>query len=123
MDLSYQDDAEQLSAYKSLFPVVWESPYVAGVTLWGYVYGSTWSQASYSGLIKDGKERPALTWLKTYVASHLDVPTPTSPTTGIADKDVATPDSGRRLRVSNEGGHLQLRALDGNRALDLQGRR
>ena len=123
LDLSYQNDADQLSAYKNLFPVMWESPYVAGVTLWGYIYGSTWSQASYSGLIKDGTERPALGWLKTYVASHLNVPVPTSPTTGVAARETVSSDSGRRLRVTNEDGHLRLRAVDGARTLDLQGRR
>ena len=43
-----------------------ETEYVAGITLWGFIYGKTWTVDGNSGLIKDGVERPALTWLKEY---------------------------------------------------------
>ncbi|MCB9495666.1 MAG: endo-1,4-beta-xylanase [Fibrobacteria bacterium] len=76
LDLSYSDDTQQLNAYKALFPIMWESEYVAGVTIWGYIYGQTWDQAQYSGLIKNGSERPALAWLKSYVASNMNPPNP-----------------------------------------------
>lgn len=76
LDLSYDNDTEQLNAYKALFPIMWESPYVAGITLWGYIYGQTWSQAQYSGLIRNGTERPALTWLKDYISTHKNVTNP-----------------------------------------------
>ncbi|MBK9578915.1 MAG: endo-1,4-beta-xylanase [Fibrobacterota bacterium] len=78
LDLSYEDDQTQLAAYKSLFPVIWESPYVAGVTIWGYIYGKTWEQAKFSGLIKNEVDRPAFTWLKQYVKDNPNPPSPTS---------------------------------------------
>jgi endo-1,4-beta-xylanase len=61
-------DAGQLAKYQELFPVIWTHPAVKGVTLWGYVVGQTWR--SGTGLLNsNGTERPALTWLKTYVPS------------------------------------------------------
>lgn len=66
-DISKEDDQEQFEKYKSQFPIMWEADYVVGVTLWGYIYGSTWDQAKYSGLIKNGVERPALQWLREYM--------------------------------------------------------
>lgn len=47
-----------------------ETDYVKGVTLWGYVYGATWTSNGNSGLIKDGIDRPAMTWLKEYFAEN-----------------------------------------------------
>src|SRR6185312_1506071 len=63
MDLSYTDDNQQLQAYQSYFPLLRDSGYVKGITIWGWIYGSTWSQAPNSGLIKSGTFRPAMTWL------------------------------------------------------------
>ena len=68
-DIAKSDDAEQLTRYKEQFPVMWEADYVAGVTLWGWIYGKTWTTDGNSGLIKDGTERPALTWLREYMAT------------------------------------------------------
>lgn len=59
-------EANQLSSYKSLFPVLWNHPAVAGITLWGYVEGATW--ATGTGIINsDNTERAAMTWLKSYI--------------------------------------------------------
>jgi len=70
-DISSTDDNEQLKYYKEQIPIIWEKPYCAGVTLWGYVYGKTWTDdgKGYSGIYKDGKERLAMTWLKQYMAT------------------------------------------------------
>lgn len=70
-DISSTDDNEQLKYYKEQIPLMWEAPYCAGVTLWGYVYGKTWTDdgKGYSGIYKNGAERPAMTWLKEYMAS------------------------------------------------------
>lgn len=77
----------QKSNYKTQIPLMWEAPYCAGVTLWGYVYGKTWINLKekdnpyqdardangnligpgISGLYIDGAERPAMTWLKEYM--------------------------------------------------------
>jgi len=48
--------------------VYWNHPAVAGITLWGYVEGATWSEGT--GLLNSsGTERSAMTWLKSYMES------------------------------------------------------
>lgn len=70
-DISSTDDEEQERYYKEQIPIMWEAPYCAGVTLWGYVYGKTWTDdgKGYSGIYKDGAERAAMTWLREYMES------------------------------------------------------
>jgi len=63
------DDATQLARYKEKFPVLWENPNVKGVTLWGYIQGQTW-KANTHLINSNGTERPALQWLKSYLATH-----------------------------------------------------
>ena len=67
LDINVQDDQQQKTQYQNIFPLMWEADYCAGVTIWGYVYGATW--VDHSGLYKDGVERPAMTWLKSYMAT------------------------------------------------------
>ena len=69
-DIGTADDNLQLQRYKEQIPYMWEKSYCAGITLWGYVYGATWTTDGNSGLYKNGKERPAMTWLKEYMASN-----------------------------------------------------
>lgn len=68
-DIGTSDDAKQLQQYKDQIPYMWEQDYVAGITLWGYIYGRTWTTDGNSGIIKDGKDRPAMTWLREYMAT------------------------------------------------------
>ena len=65
-DVGDKDDYFQKKCYMEHIPILMETEYVAGITLWGYIYGKTWLVDGNSGLIKDGVERPALTWLKEY---------------------------------------------------------
>ncbi len=65
-------EAGQLLSYQTSFPVYWNHPAVAGITLWGYVEGSTW--AAGTGLLNsNGTERSAMKWLKSYMESLPDV--------------------------------------------------
>jgi endo-1,4-beta-xylanase len=66
LDLNIADDEAQQKRYQSLFPIFWQDPAVAGVTLWGYKQNQTWKPETYL-LRVDGSERPALVWLKNYV--------------------------------------------------------
>ena len=66
-DIGTDDDNLQLKRYKEQIPYMWEKDYCAGITLWGYIYGATWTDNGNSGLIKDGKDRPAMTWLRDYM--------------------------------------------------------
>lgn len=71
---------KQKSEFQKHIPLMWEADYCAGVTLWGYVYGRTWIdlkdaqgniiERGISGIYRDGEERPAMTWLKEYMASE-----------------------------------------------------
>jgi endo-1,4-beta-xylanase len=73
-DISEADDQTQLQDYQTYFSLFWENPGVKGITLWGYLQGNIWRQDGY--LIRsNGTERPALTWLRIYVAT----PKPVSP--------------------------------------------
>lgn len=68
-DIGTSDDNLQLQRYKEQIPYMWEQDYCAGITLWGFIYGATWTTDGNSGIIKNGKDRPAMTWLREYMAS------------------------------------------------------
>ncbi len=68
-DIGTSDDNLQLQRYKEQIPYMWESDYCAGITLWGYIYGRTWTTDGNSGIIRDGKDRPAMAWLREYMKS------------------------------------------------------
>ena len=65
LDIDIANDEQQKAQYQKVLPVMWEAPYCAGVTLWGYVLGSTW--VDNSGLYRGSEERPAMTWIKEYM--------------------------------------------------------
>jgi arabinoxylan arabinofuranohydrolase len=65
-DVARTNDQEQLQIMSTQFPMFHDHPSVVGITLWGYVVGSTWVNGS--GLIQpDGTKRPAMTWLMNYL--------------------------------------------------------
>ena len=68
-DIGTADDSKQLQRYKEQIPYMWEADYCAGITLWGYIYGRTWTTDGNSGIIHDGTDRPAMTWLREYMQS------------------------------------------------------
>ncbi len=68
-DIGTSNDAQQKQRYQEQIPYMWEADYCAGITLWGYIYGATWTTDGNSGLIRDGKDRPAMTWLREYMKS------------------------------------------------------
>ncbi|MES2775650.1 MAG: endo-1,4-beta-xylanase [Bacteroidota bacterium] len=62
------NDSLQLISYKKAIPVFYEHPAVAGITLWGYITGSTWM--SGTGIVsREGVENPSMVWLKQYMAA------------------------------------------------------
>ena len=73
------DETKQQTVYSALIPVAWEHPHVAGITLWGYIQGTTWrngngtagASGTDSGIMyANGTLRPAMTWLTTYMAGQ-----------------------------------------------------
>ena len=71
LELEASDDQVQLEMYQRVFPVLWEHPAVAGVTLWGYRAGQIWKQNAY---LVDWfeEERPALQWLRRYLEEAIE---------------------------------------------------
>ena len=69
-DIGTSNDALQLQRYKEQIPYMWEADYCAGITLWGYIYGRTWTTDGNSGIIRNGQDRPAMTWLREYMKSE-----------------------------------------------------
>lgn len=68
-DIFSTNDNEQKTCYEQQISYFMENEHIAGITIWGYIYGATWNDGT-SGIIKDGKDRPAMTWLKEYLPSH-----------------------------------------------------
>ena len=64
-DVNLADDTQQRSVMEQQFTLFYTTPEIAGITLWGYIYGSTW--VPNSGLIRSGQPRPAMTWLMNYL--------------------------------------------------------
>lgn len=63
------NDAVQLAEYQRVFPVLWENPYVIGITTWGYRPGLWRNNEAAFLVLANGTERSAMTWLKGYVAA------------------------------------------------------
>ncbi len=69
-DIGTADDQLQLQRYQQQIPLMWEADYCAGVTLWGYIYGKTWTENGNSGIIRNGQDRPAMKWLREYMQTE-----------------------------------------------------
>jgi GH35 family endo-1,4-beta-xylanase len=68
-DIEKTNDQDQLRVMQEQFPLFYNHPSVAGITLWGYVVGRTWRDGT--GLIQEnGTPRPAMTWLMNYLSSQ-----------------------------------------------------
>jgi endo-1,4-beta-xylanase len=74
-DIDESVDSDQLAQYKIYFPIFWGNPGVKGITYWGYIEDDVWTAHPDTYLLRaDGRERPALQWLRTYV----EIPLPPS---------------------------------------------
>lgn len=72
-DVSTTNDNIQKQCYQEQITEFMNADYVYGITLWGYIYGQTWTTGGYSGIIRNGSDRPAMAWLRTYLASNKGV--------------------------------------------------
>jgi len=84
-DIGETNDQAQLDNYKNHITTMWNHPKVVGITVWGYIYGATWVNGT--GIINNGTERPALTWLKEFIKSN---PNPPNDYKGFINGGVAT---------------------------------
>jgi endo-1,4-beta-xylanase len=65
-DIGLADDELQRQQYQDHLTMFWQNPSVKGVTIWGYVVGSTWR--TNTGIMRsDGSKRPAMTWLMDFL--------------------------------------------------------
>lgn len=104
-DIAVSDDAKQDSILEAQFPLFWNHPRVAGITCWGYVEGRTWRTGT--GLRNlDGTERPALVWLRNYVAAHPNPPTPLPPTTRVLSRQPDRVPKREGLEIRTREGRL-----------------
>nr|WMX25150.1 endo-1,4-beta-xylanase [uncultured bacterium] len=69
-DIATSDDNVQKQCYQEQISYFMENEHIAGITLWGYIYGATWTTDGNSGIIRDGQDRPAMTWLKEYLSKN-----------------------------------------------------
>jgi len=60
-DINQSDDQAQLGKFQEHLPFFLETEWIHGITIWGWIYGSTW--VASSGLIRNDAPRPAMTWL------------------------------------------------------------
>lgn len=78
-DIASTDDNVQKQCYSEQISFFMETEYIAGITIWGYIFGNTWLKCGNvggcSGIIKDGKDRAAMTWLKDYLSKNKGVNT------------------------------------------------
>ncbi len=99
-DIASNDDQDQKNCYEQQISYFMENEHIAGITIWGYIYGATWTSGGNSGIIRDGQDRPAMTWLKSYLPSH-----PGNNTTGLlnstpVDPEPQTPFKGQPFDLS-----------------------
>jgi endo-1,4-beta-xylanase len=65
-DIDEANDTRQRDIMAEQFTMFWTNQNVKGITLWGYIVGSTW--LTNSGLMQSsGQMRPAMTWLMGYL--------------------------------------------------------
>lgn len=85
-DIFSSNDDEQKACYEQQISYFMENEHIAGITIWGYIYGKTWNDGT-SGIIRDEKDRAAMTWLKSYLPSH-----PGNNTTGLLNSTPVEPE-------------------------------
>ena len=73
-----ESDDNQLETMQRVFPVLWEHESVVGITFWGWRAGM-WRTDQEAYLVRsNGSERPALEWLRDYLASNASAREPES---------------------------------------------
>ncbi len=123
-DIQQSDDTKQASIMKEQFTMFWNHPKIVGITYWGMA--STWRQGTE--LFKGTSERPAVTWLKDYVAKNPNPPndfpnflkgatgvSQTSHVNGITSKVNVSIIGKKQIVINglNENAQMELVALNG----------
>ena len=114
-DVNLADDNAQAEKFKEQFSLFWSHPGVYGITLWGYRQGQIWRENAYL-LRTNGTERPALTWLKSYVPGAAGGDN-CNPVTGMFDERsdmevYPNPVTGGRFTLKLGRGDFEVRVRD-----------
>jgi endo-1,4-beta-xylanase len=65
-DIPIADDDQQKMIMQEQMTMYWNDSHIQGITLWGYIVGSTWKDNT--GLQQtDGTQRPAMSWLMNFL--------------------------------------------------------
>ncbi len=101
-DIATTDDNIQKQCYEEQITHFMENEHVAGITIWGYIYGRTWldcngTASGCSGIIKNGQDRAAMKWLREYLKSNKGVNT-----TGLATGELTQVDPEPQLPFKGE---------------------
>ncbi len=99
LDIDGLTDLQQVHGYMNLFPLFWEHPAIKGITLWGFRPGM-WRTAQGAYLIdSQGKERPAMLWLRAYLKNEF-----------VANETLSISTSTGETAIETAGGTLQMLA-------------
>ena len=97
-DIGEADDNKQKNDYANQIPFMWETEWVGGITIWGYINGATW--AANTGIMeKDGRKRAAMVWLEEYFANNLNKGKNTTGSMTTVEPEPQTPFKGEPLAI------------------------
>jgi endo-1,4-beta-xylanase len=66
LDVNAGSEAQQAANLQRVFPALWTNTNIKGITMWGYITGTTWKDGT--GIVdQNGNERQAMKWLKGYL--------------------------------------------------------
>lgn len=100
-DIGEADDQKQKNDYANQIPFMWETEWIGGITIWGYINGATW--AANTGIMeKDGRKRAAMVWLEDYFAKNLDKGKNTTGSITPVDPEPQTPFKGVAYDLSTK---------------------
>ena len=124
---SSNPDNKQLTRYQTLFPVMWEHPDVAGITLWGYVKDHMWRESAYLVYGEDigANERPAMQWIKNYITKSNTGCDATGPVLSVEFEDLefgiypnpVTRGSSIKLVTYQDVKSIEIRSMEGELVL------
>ncbi len=107
-DIASNDDNDQKNCYSQQISYFMENEHIAGITIWGYLYGATWTSGGNSGIIRESNgqvtDRPAMTWLKSYLKDNKGVNTTGLPTGELTqvEPEPQTPFKGKAFDLSSK---------------------
>ena len=106
-DIGEANDERQKEIISNHIPFLWETPWIAGITIWGYINGSTWRKNT--GIMnQDGSDRASMRWLKQYFREHLkdgncDGVTVSSSSIKYSEEKLQEPYTGKVIAIGDTG--------------------